>query len=413
MLEAKMSFTMTHEALDELAVNGGRPVRDTFVPFGVPCLGEEEIEEVVNTLRSGWIGTGPKTEQFEQEFAAYVGCKHAIAVNSCTAGLHLSLLAIGVGPGDEVITTPLTFAATANVIEHCGARPVFVDIDPITLNIDPARIEAAITERTRAIIPVHFGGLACEMDHIRQIAARHRLTVIEDAAHAIGARYQGRMVGSIGDLASFSFYPNKNMTTIEGGMITTQHDEWARMLGIYRLHGLSRDAWKRYSTRRLMLSDAILPGYKYNMTDVQASLGLHQLRKLESFLIVRETYAGLFDEAFAGIKGVSLQPRPGNGENRHGLHLYVLLLDLDRFRVGRNEIIDALLAENIGAALHYRALHTHPFYRSKYNYQPQDFPNAYRVGESILSLPLSPKMTHSDVKDVIRAVHKVLGAYHR
>ncbi len=404
---------MKHETIEDLAINGGRPVRDTFLAFGVPCLGEEEIEEVVNTLRSGWIGTGPKTQQFEQEFAAYVGCKHAVAVNSCTAGLHLSLLTIDVGPGDEVITTPLTFAATANVIEHCDARPIFVDIDPITLNIDPARLEAAITERTRAIVPVHFGGLACDMDRIMQIAERHRLIVIEDAAHAIGTRYRGRMVGSIGHLTSFSFYPNKNITTIEGGMITTDCDEWAERLQVYRLHGMSTDAWKRYRTRRLTLSDVILPGYKYNMTDVQASLGIHQLRKLESFLAVRERYAKLFDDAFGDMEGVSLQPRPTDGKNRHALHLYVLLLDPDRFSAGRNEIIDALLAENIGAALHYRALHTHPFYRNKYGYQPQDFPHANRVGEQILSLPLSPKMTRADVDDVIRAVRKVLGAFSR
>lgn len=404
---------MKHEAIDDLATNGGRPVRDALLPFGTPCLGEEEIEEVVRTLRSGWIGTGPKTQQFEQEFAAYVGSKHAVAVNSCTAGLHLSLLTIGVGPGDEVITTPLTFAATANVIEHCGARPIFVDIDPITLNIDPARLEAAITERTRAIIPVHFGGLACDMDRVMQIANRHRLIVIEDAAHAIGTRYRGRMVGSIGHLTSFSFYPNKNITTIEGGMITTDCDEWAETLQIYRLHGMSSDAWKRYRTRRLTLSDVVLPGYKYNMTDVQASLGIHQLRKLESFLVVRGTYAKLFDEAFVDMEGVSLQPRSADEENRHALHLYVLLVAPDRFTVGRNEIIDALLAENIGAALHYRALHTHPFYQNKYGYQPQDFPNAYRAGDQILSLPLTPMMTRSDVDDVIRAVRKVLGAFQR
>jgi len=374
-------------------------------------LGEEEVAEVVDTLHSGWIGTGPKTKQFEREFAAYVGCKHAVAVNSCTAGLHLSLLTIAVGPGDEVITTPLTFAATANVIEHCGARPIFVDIDPITLNIDPARLEAAITQYTRAIMPVHFGGLACDMDAIMEIAHRHGLTVIEDAAHAIGTRYRGQMVGSIGHLTSFSFYPNKNITTIEGGMITTDCDDWAERLQVYRLHGMSSDAWKRYRTRRLTLSDVVLPGYKYNMTDVQASLGIHQLRKLESFLEVRERHAKLFDEAFVEMEGVSLQRRSTDGEDRHALHLYVLLLAPDRFSVSRNEIIDALLAENIGAALHYRALHTHPFYRNKYGYQMQDFPNAYQAGQQILSLPLTPRMTRSDVHDVIQAVRKVLGAF--
>lgn len=397
----------------KLAIHGGDPARETFLPFGAPCLGEEEIAEVVATLRSGWIGTGPKTQYFEEIFAQYVGSRYAVAVNSCTAGLHLSLLVNDIGPGDEVITTPLTFAATANVVEHCGARPVFVDIDSTTLNIDPALIEAAITPRTKAIIPVHFGGLPCDMNTIMQVADRHGLVVIEDAAHAVGARYRGRMIGSIGHLTNFSFYPNKNLTTIEGGAITTDNESWAEKLQIYRLHGLSRDAWKRYSTRRLMLSQAVLPGYKYNMTDVQASLGIHQLRKLESFLEVREQYASLYDRAFAQLPGVTLQPRPTTNGTRHGLHLYVLILDPERFTVGRSEVIDALLAENIGVALHYRALHTHPYYREKYGYKPEDYPHANRIGERILSLPLTPGMMDKDVRDVIHAGEKVLSHYRR
>lgn len=397
----------------KLAVHGGDSVRDSFLPFGAPCLGEEEMAEVMATLRSGWIGTGPKTERFEAAFAEYVGSRYAVAVNSCTAGLHLSLLVNDIGPGDEVITTPLTFAATANVVEHCGARPVFVDIDRTTLNIDPVRIEAAITPRTRAIIPVHFGGLPCDMDPIIDIADRHDLIVIEDAAHAVGTRYRGRMIGSIGHLTNFSFYPNKNLTTIEGGAITTNDESWVEKLQIYRMHGLSRDAWKRYSSRRLMLSQAVLPGFKYNMTDVQASLGIHQLRKLEGFLEVREQYASLYDKAFAQLPGVTLQPRPIAHGTRHGLHLYVLILDPGQFTVGRNEIIDALLAENIGAALHYRALHAHPYYREKYGYKPEDYPDAYQIGERILTLPLTPCMTNRDVRDVIRAVEKVLNYYRR
>lgn len=399
--------------ISELAVNGGRPVRDVFLPFGAPCLGEEEIAEVVATLRSGWIGTGPKTERFEAEFAEYVGAHHAVAVNSCTAGLHLSLLLLGIGPGDEVITTILTFAATANVVEHCSAKPVFVDIDPVTLNMDPARVEAAITPRTKAIIPVHFGGLPCDMDQIMEVANRHGLVVIEDAAHAVGARYRGRKVGSIGHLTSFSFYPNKNLTTGEGGMVTTDNDHWAEKLRVYRLHGLSGDAWKRFTSRRLILSQSIVPGYKYNMTDLQASLGLHQLQKLERFLEVREQYAKLYDQAFSHLPGVRLQPRPTTDGTRHGLHLYVLILDTDQLTVSRDEVINALLAENIGAALHYRALHTHPFYREKYGYKPEDYPHAYQVGESILSLPLTPGMSAADLQDVIDGVEKVLGFYRR
>lgn len=376
-------------------------------------MGEEEIAEVVATLRSGWIGTGPKTQQFEEDFAKYVGSKYAVAVNSCTAGLHLSLLVLGVGPGDEVITSPLTFAATANVVEHCGARPVFVDIDPATLNIDPAKIEAAITARTKALLPVHFGGLPCDLDRILEIANRHHLIVVEDAAHAAGARYRGKLIGAIGHMTNFSFYPNKNLTTGEGGMVTTDDESWVEKLQVYRLHGLSRDAWKRFSSRRLMLSQAVLPGYKYNMTDLQSSLGIHQLRKLERFLEVREQYAQLYDQVFGKLPGVRLQPRPTADGMRHGLHLYVLILDTDQFTASRNEIIDALLAENIGAALHYRALHTHPYYQEKYGYRPEEYPHAYHIGESILSLPLTPGMSQADLEDVISAVEKVLSYYHR
>ncbi|WP_423224721.1 DegT/DnrJ/EryC1/StrS family aminotransferase [Candidatus Amarolinea aalborgensis] len=396
-----------------LAIDGGQPVRDSFLVFGKPCLGEEEEREVLDTLRSGWIGTGPKALRFEQMFAEYVGCKHALAVNSATAALHLSLLAAGIKPGDEVITSPLTFAATANVAIHAGARPVFADIDPATLNIAPENIERAITGRTRAIIVVHFGGLPCQMAEIMEIARQHNLTLVEDAAHAVGARYNGRLIGNLGNLACFSFYANKNLTTAEGGMVTTDDDAMAERIAVYRLHGLSRHAWQRYASRRLMLSDAIYPGYKYNMPDLLASLGIHQLRRVEDGLLTRERYARVYDEAFAEIPGVRLQPRPGDGLNRHGLHLYVLVLDLAHFRVSRNQIIDSLLAENIGAALHYRALHMHPYYRDTFGYEPEDFPAAASVGESILSLPLTPCISEQDAADVIEAVRKVLAGYRR
>lgn len=297
------------------------------------------------------------------------------------------------------------------MVEHLGARPVFADIDAATLNISLAQIEAAITERTKAIIPVHFGGLACDMDAIGEIAQRHKLAIVEDAAHATGTRYKGRMVGSIGTLTSFSFYANKNLTTAEGGMVTTDDPTLAEQLMIYRLHGLSRDAWKRFSTRTLMLSDVIAPGYKFNMPDLAAALGLPQLRKQEAFLATREQYACYYDQAFAPLP-VRLQPRPADLEqNRHALHLYVLILEQGAFRVHRNDIINALLAENIGAALHYRALHTHPYYRETYNYRPEDYPNAYFVGEHILSLPLTPGMSQKDLDDVVAAVNKVLRHY--
>ena len=399
----------------QLAIDGGAPVRDSFLVFGRPVLGDEEINEVIDTLRSGWIGTGPKAVRFEQDFARYVGSKHALAVNSCTAALHLGLIANHIGPGDEVITTPLTFAATANVIMHVGAKPIFVDIDPITLNIDPDNIERAITPKTKAIIPVHFGGLSCDMDRIEAIAKRHQLAIIEDAAHATGTRYHGRLIGSdTGTVACFSFYANKNLTTAEGGMITTDNDELADRIAVFRLHGLSKHAWQRYSSKKLMLSDALYPGYKYNMPDIVAALGIHQLAKQERFLEIREQYARCYDEAFASLPGVRLQPRPRDlDQNRHALHLYVLILDPQQFRVDRNDIMSALLAENIGAALHYRAVHTHPFYRETFGYQHDDFPIAAQIGDNILSLPLTPGMSSHDIDDVIMAVNKVLRTYQR
>jgi dTDP-4-amino-4,6-dideoxygalactose transaminase len=396
-----------------LAVDGGRPIRDEFLPFGRPCLGEEEARELLDTLESRWIGTGPKAIQFEEMFADYVHSQHALAVNSCTAALHLSLLASDIGPGDEVITTPLTFAATANVIIHVGGRPVFADIDPITLNIDPQAVERAITSQTKAIIPVHFGGLACQMDEIMSLVERYGLVIIEDAAHAVGTRYRGQMIGGLGNTTCFSFYANKNLTTAEGGMITTDDDDLAERIAVYRLHGLSKHAWQRYASRQLLLSDAVYPGYKYNMPDLLAALGIHQLRKQEAFLETRERYANLYDEVFANMPGIRLQPRPQDPADRHALHLYVLVLDLAQFRVSRNQIITALLAENVGAALHYRALHTHPYYRETFGYQLDDFPEAAVVGDSLLTLPLTPCMTESDLDDVIRAVTKVFEAYRR
>ena len=392
-----------------LAAQGESPIRGEYLVFGAPCLGPEEVDEVIDTLRSGWIGTGPKTQLFEKNFADYIGCRHALAVNSCTAGLHLSLLLSGVRPGDEVITTPMTFAATANVIMHAGARPVFVDVEPGTLNIDPGLIESAITPRTRAILPVHFGGLPCDLDRIDATARRYGLQIIEDAAHAIGAQHNGRKIGNRGTLTSFSFYANKNLTTGEGGMITTDDDQLAERIEIYRLHGLSTDAWRRYASRELITSEVVAPGYKYNMTDLQASLGIHQLNKIERFLQRREEIAEQYDEAFSGCDEIRRQPRPtAGGPTRHALHLYLLQLRRERLAADRDEIVRALRAENIGAAIHYRALHLHPFYAAALPYRPGAFPVAEHASESVLSLPISPGMTDADAADVIRAVKKVL-----
>lgn len=409
-----LSNNLVKENLSTLAIQGGQPVRDDYLVFGAPCLDEEEITEVVKTLRSGWIGQGYKTKLFEEKFAQYVGCQHAIAVSSCTAGLHICLHLADIQPGDEVITTPMTFAATGNVIFHTGARPQFVDIDPQTLNINPDLIEEKITERTRAIIPVHFGGLPCDLDRIREIAKKYNLTVIEDAAHAIGARYNGKKIGNYGSLTSFSFYANKNITTVEGGMITTDDPELADKISSYRLHGLSSDAWGRYHKKKLIVSEAIFPGFKYNLTDFQSSLGIHQIEKVERFLEVREKYAEIFDQEFKDSEYVSTQFRPTDIEqNRHALHLYLIILNPERFSTSRDEILEAIRAENIGVGIHYKALHLHPYYRQKLKYNEGDFPVSEWVSQNAITLPLTPCMSLQDVSDVLLGVTKVLKHYRK
>ena len=391
---------------ERLAAEGGRPVRETFLVFGAPQILEDEIREVVDTLRSGWIGTGPKVRRFERMFAEYIGAKHAVALSSCTAGLELALEVLGIGPGDEVITTPLTFSATANVIVHRGARPVFADIELPSMNIDPNEIERRITPKTKAIIPVHFAGRPCRMDDIMDIARRHGLFVIEDAAHAIEAWYRGRKIGTIGDMTCFSFYATKNLTTAEGGMVTTENDEWAEEIRIKSLHGISKDAWRRYTEAGFQPYDTLYAGYKFNMTDIQASLGIHQLRRIEENLKIRERIWRRYNEAFADISEI-ITPAEEEGI-RHARHLYTILLDIDRLRIDRNRFIELLKAENIGAGIHYIALHLHSFYRKTFGYKRGDFPNAEYVSDRTVSLPLSPKMTDQDVEDVIRAVRKVV-----
>jgi dTDP-4-amino-4,6-dideoxygalactose transaminase len=397
-----------------LALNGGAPVRERMLPFGVPFIGDEEIAEVVDTLKSGWISTGPKTKRFEDQFAEYIGARYALALNSCTAGLHLSLVVSGIGRGDEVIVPSMTFGASANVVEHVGARPVFADIDPVTLCLAPSEIERLLTARTKAVMAVHYGGMPCDMDAINEVAARHALSVIEDAAHAVGAKYKGRMIGNISPLTNFSFYANKNLSTAEGGMTTTNDPAIEEKLRVYHLHGLGRDAWMRYHSKRFMPSEIVAPGYKYNMTDIQASLGTHQLRKQEGFIARREVLARYYDEAFSEFDGlIRTQARPHDGQSRHVLHLYVIMFDMARVKVSRNEMIDALLAENIGAALHFWPLHMMPYYRETYGYKPDDLPVARGVGESVMSLPLTPQMSDRDAQDVVAAVTKVVETYRR
>jgi len=381
--------------------------RKEFLVFGAPLISEDEIEEVAAALRSGWIGTGPRVQEFERRFAEYVGARCAVALNSCTAGLHLALKVLGVGPGDEVVTTPLTWCATANVIVHVGARPVFADVDPRTGNLDPERVEAAVTSKTRAILPVHYAGRACDMDALLDIARRHDLRVVEDAAHAIEATWKGRKVGSIGHVTAFSFYANKNLTTAEGGMATTDDPDLAERIRRLSLHGVSADAWKRFRSDGPAHVEVVEPGYKYNMTDLQAALGLRQLDKIEAYLRRREALWEYYDRALAGLP--LILPAPAEPGCRHARHLYAVLVDQERSGIGRDALRAELRRRNIGTGLHYLALHLQPFYRRLLGMKRGDLPNAEYISDRTLSLPLSPRVTQEDAADVVSALHEVLG----
>jgi dTDP-4-amino-4,6-dideoxygalactose transaminase len=382
------------------------PVRKKFLPYNQPDLEQAEIDEVVDTLRSGWITTGPKTKEFERRFAEYVGSRHAIAVNSCTGGLHVALAAAGIGPGDQVIVPTMTFCATANVVVHLGATPVIVDVEPDTLNIAPQRIKAAITPRTKAIIPVHLYGHPCDMDRVNEIAREHRLLVVEDAAHAVGAEWQGRPVGALGPVTAFSFYATKNLTTAEGGMITTDDDEYASQMRVWTLHGISRDAWKRYSAEGSWYYEVTAPGFKYNMTDIQAALGLHQLKRLEALTRRRTELAARYDAGLGELPGINLPVcRP---QVRHAWHLYPIRLQLDWLTIDRAAFIEALKAAKIGASVHFIPLHRQPYYGNRFSLTPSDFPVAEAAYQSLISLPLYTRMTEQDVDDVVEAVRRVI-----
>jgi dTDP-4-amino-4,6-dideoxygalactose transaminase len=384
-------------------------MRNEFLIFGSPYIEEDEIQEVVDSLRSGWISTGPKVTKFEDLFKAYIGSKHALALNSCTAGLHRSMIVAGLQPGDEVITTPMTFGATANAIVHTGARPVFVDIELPSMNMNPDLIEEKITPKTKAIMPVHLYGRPCNMDRITAIARANRLLVIDDAAHAIEAIYKGKKIGTIGDMTVFSFYVTKNLVTGEGGMITTDNDEYAEKIQIYGLHGMSKGAWKRYSDEGFKHYQIIYPGFKYNMMDIQAAMGIHQLKRIEKQLSRREEIWKRYDTAF---KHLPLQlPPPQEEHSRHARHLYTLLLKLEDLKADRDTIQQALYKGNIGTGIHFISLHLHPYYRDHYGYKHNDFPNALHVSERTISLPLSAKLTDQDVEDVIHTLRRVLDKY--
>lgn len=382
-----------------------------FLPFHAPDIGEEEIDAVVDVLRSGWLTTGSKANQFEQEFAAVVGARYAIAVNSCTAALHLALDACGLREGDEVIIPTMTFAATGEAVTYFGARPVLVDCTDDTLNMDPCRVEQAITTRTKAIIPVHFAGHPCEMDRILEIARTRNLHVIEDAAHALPARYRGKAVGTIGDCTCFSFYATKTITTGEGGMVTTDNADWAKRIRAMSLHGLSRDAWNRYSAQGSWYYEILAPGFKYNLTDIAAALGIAQLHKCERFWKTRDQYAALYRDGFRDIPEI-ICPR-ADEQVQHAWHLYVIQLDLERLRIGRNEFVQLLQREQIGCSVHFIPLHLHPYYRDTWGYRPEDFPVATSVYWRTLSLPIYPKMSESDVRRVINIVRDLIVLHRR
>ena len=387
-------------------------MRSSFLPFARPALGEEEIAEVVDTLRSGWITTGPKVERFTAAFIDYVGGRYAVPVSSATAGLHIALLALGVGPGDEVITTPLTFVATLNTIVHCGAAPVLADIDAATLNVRVEEVERKVTKNTKAIVPVHYVGQPADLDPILELAATRGVAVLEDAAHAVGAEYKGRRIGSFPTTSVFSFHPNKNMTTGEGGMVVTEDEAVFEKASLLKFHGMDRESWKRFAKAGRPRYDVAVPGYKYNMMDLQAALGLHQLKRLDGFLAERARLARRYDEKLAGAVGLIL-PQRVPYPVRHAWHLYTPLVDIDRLTIDRDRFMSELSARNIGTGLHYTAAHEFSYYASRFGWKPEDFPEAHFVSERIVSLPLFPGLSDADQDDAVAAIFDVLAEFAR
>jgi dTDP-4-amino-4,6-dideoxygalactose transaminase len=383
-----------------------RPRRDNFLVFGSPLVGEEEIDEVVDCLRSGWLGTGPKVARFEREFASYKGAEHAVAVNSCTAALHLAILAAGLEPGDEVITSPLTFCATVNAIIHAGATPVLADVEAASMNIDPDAVAAKITPRTRAILPIHFAGRPCNMDALCDIAERHELKIIEDCAHAIETEYRDRKAGTFGDFGCFSFYVTKNVVTGEGGMVLARNEEDAARIKVLALHGMSKDAWNRFGDEGYKHYQVVESGFKYNMMDIQAALGNHQLERVERNWSHRQKIWGRYMEAFRDLP-VEL-PANVEQDTKHGYHLFTMLIDEKRAGIVRDAFLDAMTTENIGVGVHYLSIPEHLYYRERFGWRPDDYPNATRIGRQTVSLPLSPKLSEDDVEDVVAAVRRVI-----
>lgn len=386
--------------------------RDTFIPYNVPDITDAEINEEVDTLRSGWLAKGPKTVEFEKRFAEYVGAKYAVAVNSCTAALHVSLLSQDIGPGDEVITTPMTFASTASTIIHTGATPVFADIDYRTGCIDPKEIEKKITPRTRAIVPVHYSGEVCDLDSIYEIAEQHNLYVSEDAAHALWSRYKGHLIGNgVPGAASYSFYATKNLCTGEGGMLVTDREDIAERARILTSHGMSRNAWNRYAKGGSWKYDIVEPGFKYNMFDMQAALGLHQLARLEDMQARRLVIAKKYQDAFGKMDALEIPEVPEYAT--HSWHLYVIRIRPEMLTIDRDQFIVELNERNVGTSVHFIPVHLMSAYRNRFGYHEGDFPNAERFFERIISLPLYPTMTEEQTQYVIDAMADIIEKYHR
>lgn len=381
--------------------------RDPFIVFGAPKIGDEEISEVETVLRSGWLGTGPRVAQFEESFAAYKGLSaaHAAAVNSCTAALHVSMVAAGLEPGAEVVTTPLTFCATVNAIIHAGLTPVLADVDPVTQCIDPDAIEAAITSRTQAILPVHFGGRPCDMDRIMAIADKHRLLVIEDCAHAIETKYKGREAGTFGHFGCFSFYVTKNVVTGEGGMILARDESHIARAKVLALHGMSKDAWHRFGDKGYKHYQVVECGFKYNMMDIQAGLGIHQLARVEANWLRRREIWNQYQSELADLPiARPVEPDP---DTRHAHHLYTIMINEGESGISRDEFLDRMHSHGIGTGVHYLSIPEHPYYQERFGWSPEQWPHAMRVGQQTASLPLSPTLCDLDVERVISAVRKL------
>jgi dTDP-4-amino-4,6-dideoxygalactose transaminase len=379
--------------------------KEDFLVFGQPQIEQAEIDEVVDSLQKAWLGTGPKVAQFERDFAAYKNAPHVAALNSCTAALHLSLLAAGIGPGDEVITTPMTFCATVNAIIHAGATPVLADVELDTLNISPARIEEKITPRTRAVVVVHFAGRPCSMDAIMAIARKHELKVIEDCAHAIESEYHGTKTGNFGDFGCFSFYATKNVSTGEGGMVVARREDDIARIKTLGLHGMSKDAWKRFGDEGYKHYYVVECGFKYNMMDLQAAIGIHQLARVEENWLKRQAVWNRYQQAFSGLP-VTL-PLDAESRTRHAYHLYTVQIDERRTRIGRDAMLDAMTAQNIGVGVHYLSIPEHPYYQDRFGWKPEDTPNATQIGRTTLSLPISPRLTSADVESVATAIRRI------